>query len=56
MCVCDKCGVKASSYVRIEWDEEMEQNVCGQCWSDFEDSLEEYEEHRRERIAEENEY
>lgn len=48
--VCKRCSQKAE----CDEDDDCEgTNLCYQC---FEDSLEEYEERRRERIARQNEY
>ena len=47
---CKRCG---DSYHDDEDDDGYETGLCYRC---FEDSLEEYEEKRRERIARENEY
>lgn len=46
--ICKKCGVR----FEVEDDEEQTK-LCYHC---FEDSVEEFEEKRRERIARENEY
>ena len=47
---CKKCGLP---YEEEEGDEGFDTGLCCRC---FEDSIEEYEIRRRERIARENEY
>jgi len=49
----DKCKRCQREYHDDEDDDGFETGLCYQC---FEDSLEEYEERRRERIARANEY
>ena len=49
-----KCKVCKQNY--IEEDEDDDHAGTGMCYHCFEDSLEEYEERKRERIARRNEY
>jgi transcription elongation factor Elf1 len=57
MCLaCEKCNKKESNIVRVEYSQDMDMYVCGACERAFEDSVEEYEERKRRRIQEQNEY
>jgi hypothetical protein len=50
---CDCCEKVARS---VRYEEEWDEFLCGPCWQQKEDGLEQYEEDKRQRIAESQEY
>lgn len=50
--ICEKCGASGWAQYSEDWD----QVLCNACVNKLEDSLEDYEEKRRRKIAEDNEY
>lgn len=60
--MCDKCAMcgkatnRYSYYADVVYDEEYGDYLCGKCSNDHADSVEDYEERKRDRLAREQEY
>jgi hypothetical protein len=62
--ICERCSKQASANLwnpiaycdAVEYDEDYDGYLCGTCSNDFSASMDDYEDHKRDRLAREQEY